>query len=171
MECTLRPWRMKDAPALAAIINNPRIQDNLRDGLPYPYNVQDGEAFLRSLFQAEENSLFAFAITANDVLAGSICVTRQHNIHARTGELGYYIAQSFWGRGLATSAVRQMCEWVFAHTDLLRIFAEPFAFNAASQRVLEKCGFACEGTLRANAVKKGAVLDMKMYALIKTPTA
>lgn len=95
-------------------------------------------------------------------------MTRAENVHSRTGELGYYLGESFWGHGIASEAVRQICSYVFEHTDILRIFAEPFAYNTASCRVLEKAGFSCEGTLRCNAVKNGRVLDMKMYALLRS---
>jgi RimJ/RimL family protein N-acetyltransferase len=85
----------------------------------------------------------------------------------RTAELGYYIGEPYWGKGIMTEAVRQTCEYVFAHSDILRIFAEPFADNIGSCRVLEKVGFRFEGLLRKNAVKNGEVLDMKMYALVR----
>jgi len=158
---------MEDAGDLAAIIDNKKIQDNLRDGLPYPYTEEDARAFLAATLAADPHDAFSFAILADGQVAGSIGVFRQGNIHALTAEMGYYIGESFWGRGLGTSAVGQACRFIFEQTDILRIFAEPFAHNAASCRVLEKNGFKCEGTLRCNAVKNGRVLDMKMYALIK----
>jgi len=81
--------------------------------------------------------------------------------------MGYYIAEPLWGKGFGTSAVKQTCRYIFEHTDIIRIYAEPFAHNAASCRVLEKSGFQCEGVLRKNAVKNGKEIDMKMYALIR----
>jgi len=86
---------------------------------------------------------------------------------SRTAEVGYYIAEPYWGQGIGTSAVKQLCEYVFQNTDIIRLFAEPFAHNAASCRILEKCGFELEGTLRKNAVKNGVVVDMKMYSILK----
>ncbi len=88
-------------------------------------------------------------------------------IHRLTAELGYYIAEEYWGKGIMTEAVKQICEYVFAGSDIIRIYAEPFAYNAASCKVLEKAGFQYEGTLRNNAVKNGKVIDMKMYLKIK----
>ena len=81
--------------------------------------------------------------------------------------MGYYIAEEYWGKGIMTEAVIQTCEYVFAKSDIIRIYAEPFAYNKASCRVLEKAGFQCEGILRDNAVKNGRVIDMKMYSLLK----
>lgn len=81
--------------------------------------------------------------------------------------MGYYIGEVYWGKGLGSAAVKQVCSHVFSSSDIIRIFAEPFANNAASCRILEKSGFECEGTLCSNSVKDGCVLDMKMYSLIK----
>lgn len=167
MDCGIREWRMEDRDALAALLNNKNILNNLRDGPPYPYTADDAGEYIAAMRSADQAKTFAFAITADDTLAGSIGVFRGGNIHFRTAEMGYYIGEPYWGRGLGTSAVRQTCEYIFAHTDIIRIFAEPFAHNAASCRVLEKAGFQLEGILRANAVKNGKVLDMKLYALVK----
>ena len=167
MECKLRKWKTEDARELAAMINNKNIQNNLRDGLPFPYSENDAKTFIRELLTADASNTFVFAVTYKEKIAGSIGVYRKDNIHFRTGELGYYIAEPYWGKGLGTSAVRQICEYIFNKTDIIRIFAEPFAYNAASCSILEKNGFVYEGTLRRNAVKNGRILDMKMYALIK----
>ncbi|MDR3239239.1 MAG: GNAT family N-acetyltransferase, partial [Clostridiales bacterium] len=120
---------------------------------------------------AEKDSAYAFAITADGVVVGSIGVFRKANIHSRTGELGYYIGEAYWGKGIVKEAVKQICSFIFESTDIIRIYAEPFAFNAASCRVLEKAGFKFEGTLRQNAVKNGAVIDMRMYAILKKESA
>ena len=109
----------------------------------------------------------AFAVSVDNKVIGSIGVFRQENIHKQTAELGYYIAEEYWGKGIMTEAVKQICAYVFGSSDIIRIYAEPFAHNNASCRVLEKAGFQYEGTLRSNAVKNGKVIDMKMYSLLK----
>ncbi|MHC1693920.1 MAG: GNAT family N-acetyltransferase [Eubacteriales bacterium] len=168
MDCTIRPWTLADAPNLAAALNNKNVLDNLRDGLPYPYTAKDAEDFINMALSPEKsNKAYMFAISLDGKAVGSIGVFRKDNIHSRTAEMGYYIAQSYWGQGIGTSAVTQTCRYIFDNTDILRIFAEPFADNAASCRVLEKSGFTCEGLLRKNAVKNGEVRDMKMYALVR----
>ncbi len=167
MTCRIRKWKLSDAAALAAAVSNEKILDNLRDGLPYPYTEQDGEDYISDMLSAKEDETFAFAITADNKVIGSIGVFRQENIHRRTAELGYYISEEYWGKGIMTEAVKQICEYVFSKSDIIRIYAEPFAYNAASCRVLEKAGFQYEGTLRNNAVKNGKVIDMKMYSLLK----
>lgn len=167
MSCAIRKWSVSDRERLAEMLNNRKVLDNLRDGLPYPYTPEDGEEYITSMLAADEIRTFAFAITVDGVVIGSIGVFRQENIHFRTAELGYYIGEPYWGKGYTTSAVEQVCRYVFDHSDILRIFAEPFARNTASCRVLEKAGFQLEGTLRSNAVKNGEVLDMKLYSLVR----
>ncbi len=167
MEISIREWRINDKAALAENLNNLNVLNNLRDGLPYPYTEQDAEEFIRAMLSSDKNNTFAFAITLDDKVIGSIGVFRQDNIHFHTAEMGYYIGEAYWGNGYATSAIKQVCRYVFEHTDIIRIFAEPFSHNIASCRALEKAGFIYEGTLRSNAVKCGNIVDMKMYALIK----
>lgn len=165
--CQIRKWKLSDAKDLAIALSNKKIQDNLRDGLPYPYTEQDGADYISAMLSADENETFAFAITVDGKAVGSIGVFRQVNIHRQTAELGYYLAEEYWGKGIMTEAVKQICEYVFGKSDIIRIYAEPFAYNAASCRVLEKAGFQCEGILRKNAVKNGKIVDMKIYSLIK----
>lgn len=167
MKCKIRKWKLTDAKDIAVALSNKKIQDNLRDGLPYPYSEQDGIDFISSMLSANEDETFAFAITLDDKVIGSIGVFRQQNIHRQTAEMGYYIAEEHWGKGIMTDAVKQICEYVFENSDILRIYAEPFAYNTGSCRVLEKAGFQYEGTLRNNAVKNGKVIDMKMYSLLR----
>ena len=168
MICKIRRWKLSDAKDLAIALSNRKVQDNLRDGLPYPYTEQDGKDYISDMLSANEDDTFAFAITADNKVVGSISVFRQGNIHRQTAELGYYVAEEYWSRGIMTEAVKQICEYVFSKSDILRIYAEPFAYNIASCRVLEKAGFQYEGTLRSNAVKNGKVIDMKMYSLLRT---
>lgn len=163
----IRKWQLSDASRLAEVLSNQKILDNLRDGLPYPYTEQDGREYITAMLSANENDVFAFAVTVDGRVVGSIGAFRQENIHRQTAELGYYLDEEFWGKGIMTEAVKQLCDYAFSRSDIIRIYAEPFAFNIGSCRVLEKAGFECEGTLRNNAVKKGKVLDMKMYARLK----
>ena len=158
---------MTDAADLARTISNKKVQDDLRDGLPYPYTEQDGAEYIQAMLSADENNTFAFAVTVDDKAIGSVSVFRQENIHRRAAELGYYIVEEYWGKGVMTEAVKQICKYVFENSDIVRIYAEPFAYNTASCRVLEKAGFTLEGVLKNNAFKNGKIIDMKMYALIK----
>lgn len=165
MNLSIRKWRIDDKSDLAINLNNLKVLNNLRDGLPYPYTEHDAEDFIRTMLLADKDS--TFAITLDGKVIGSIGVFRQDNIHFRTAEMGYYIGEPYWGNGYMTNAIKQVCEYVFENTDIIRIFAEPFAHNKASCRALEKAGFQYEGTLKSNAVKCGSIVDMKMYALIR----
>jgi len=166
----IRSWRREDAPSLALAINSTKVQDNLRDGLPYPFTVSDAEAFIERILSSEDNDGFSWAITADGSVVGSIGVVRKENVHRLTGELGYLIAEPYWGLGIATQAVRQVCSHVFENSDIIRIYAEPYAHNIGSCRVLEKAGFSFEGTLRSNAVKNGRIIDMLLYANVREPS-
>ena len=168
MNCKIKKWELTDAGDLARALSNTKVQDNLRDGLPYPYTEKDGTDYISAMLSADENETFAFAIVSDNKVIGSIGVFRQENIHRQTAELGYCIAEEYWGKGIMTDAVKQICKYVFDKSDIIRIYAEPFAYNTASCRVLEKAGFQYEGTLRSNAVKNGKIIDMKMYSLLKT---
>ncbi|MCL1914086.1 MAG: GNAT family N-acetyltransferase [Eubacteriaceae bacterium] len=163
----LRHWRIEDAPDLVAAINNKKVLDNLRDGIPYPYTDKDAEEFIIAMLGAQKDTQYAFAIIYDGKVVGSIGVFRKDNVHRLTAEMGYYIAEPYWGKGITTEAVRQTCSYIFENTDIIRIFAEPYAHNVASCRVLEKAGFQLEGVLHSNAIKNGQVTDMNMYAVIK----
>ena len=167
MLCKIREWRLSDAVDLAMALSNKKVQDNLRDGLPFPYTEKDSLEYINAMLTADKNDTFAFAVTVYDKVIGSISVFRQGNIHRLTAELGYYISEEYWGNGIMTEAVKQICDYVFRNSDIIRIYAEPFSYNTASCRVLEKAGFQFEGLLRQNAIKNNKVIDMKMYALIK----
>ena len=107
MECFIRKWNIKDAAHLAEMLNNKKILDNLRDGLPYPYTIKDAEEYITAMLLADQEKTFAFAITLGERAIGSIGVFRCENIHFRTAEMGYYIGEPYWGKGIMTIAVRQ----------------------------------------------------------------
>ena len=167
MNIKIRSWRIEDAKSIANALNNKKVQDNLRDGLPFPYTVSDAKDFISAMLTADKNITFAWAITVDDTAIGSIGVFRKDNVHRLTAEMGYYIAEEYWGKGIAAEAVRQVCTYLFENTDIVRIFAEPYDSNTGSCRVLEKANFVYEGTLRKNAFKNGQFLDMKLYSIIK----
>ena len=166
-KCRIRKWKLTDAGDLASTLSNPNILNNLRDGLPYPYTEQDAVEYITAMLSADEKDTIAYAVTVEDKAVGSIGAFRQINIHSRTAELGYYLAEEYWGQGIMSEALRQICGVIFENTDIIRIYAEPFSYNIGSCRALEKAGFQYEGTLRNNAVKNGKIQDMKMYALIR----
>ena len=167
MICKIRPLEINDANDLSLVLNSKNVLDNLRDGIPFPYTATDAVEYINAMLNDNNDKNYAFAIVSDNKVIGGIGAIRQDNIHSKTAEMGYYIAEHCWGKGIGTSAVKQTCDFIFTNTDIIRIFAEPFAHNAASCRVLEKAGFSLEGTLRKNAMKNGSVIDMRMYALVR----
>ena len=167
MKISIRTWKQTDAKALSDALSNKKILNNLRDGLPYPYTKEDALDYINFILSSNPNNTFAYAIDVDGVAVGSIGAFRQENIHYRTAEVGYYLAEKFWGKGIMTEAVRLLCSEVFAKTDIIRIYAEPFAYNTGSRRVLEKAGFQFEGIMKCNAVKNGQILDMALYAITR----
>lgn len=167
MKVSIRKWEMKDAEQLQHAINNKNVLDNLRDGIPYPYTIEDAKAFITEALNVPANSQYLWAILADDRVIGNVGVFRKDNIHHRTAEIGYFISEDYWGKGIMGNVLKEVSEYIFRETDIIRIFAEPFAYNIASCKVLEKAGFELEGILRNNAIKNNKILDMKMYSIIK----
>ncbi|MGN0808155.1 MAG: GNAT family N-acetyltransferase [Candidatus Coproplasma sp.] len=163
----ITPWKENYAKDLACALNNLNVLNNLRDGLPFPYTEEDALQFIRDMLSCDTDSTFAYAIIYKGKCIGSIAAFRQSNIHFRTAEVGYYIAEEYWGRGITTAALNEFCEKIFETTDIIRLYAEPFIYNKGSCKVLEKAGFVREGVLKSNAVKCGVVLDMALYAKVK----
>ena len=142
MNCKIRKWELSDAADLAAAISNKKVQDNLRDGLPYPYTEQDAIDYISAMLSSDKNETFAFAITADERVIGSIGVFRQGNIHRRTAELGYYIAEGFWGKGIMTEALAITSKYLLEIEDnIKKIHATHDLINPASGRILEKSGY------------------------------
>lgn len=163
---SIRPWQIVDAEDMSMILNNKKVQDNLSNGYPFPYAIADAEKFLNTICKKETDDAFRFAIVISEKVVGGITVLRQTNIHHRTGELGYYVSEEYWNKGICTIAVHLICQYVFENSDIIRIFAESFVRNISSCRVLEKAGFICEGILQSNVVKNDEIIDTKLYAIV-----
>ena len=121
MTVSIRTWKTTDAKSLASALSNRKVLNNLRDGLPYPYTEKDALDYIISILSSNPNDTFAYAIDVDGIAVGSIGVFRQGNIHSRTAELGYYLAEEYWGKGIMTEVVRQLCEKLFIETDILRV--------------------------------------------------
>lgn len=164
MNITLRPWSKNDLDILIEYANNPHIAQNLRDGFPHPYTRQDGKTFISSVCTENPTKVFAITIDNNHPI-GSIGVFPQTDIHRKNAEIGYWLAEPFWGKGIMADAVRQMVDYGFRTFDINRIFASPFGNNKASQRVLEKSGFTLEARLEKTLYKDGKFLDEYIYGI------
>jgi len=163
-EYIIRDWRMEDASSVAKYANNRKIWMNLRDAFPYPYSLQDAESFISRSIEADPITVFAIATQSEAI--GSIGLMLGEDVHRYTAEIGYWLAEPFWGKGIMTQAVKSMTSYAIRNLKLHRIFAEPYSINPASLRVLEKAGFICEGMLRSNAFKDDKVLDQFLYSYV-----
>lgn len=162
----LRPWTVADGSQLAVIANNRKIADNLRDGFPFPYTLRDARDWL-GLILPENNPPRFFAIIIDGKLAGSIGLSAKSDIYRMTCEIGYFLAEEFWGNNIMTRAIRAATSYAFKNFDIVRLYAEPFSDNAASRRSLEKAGYILEATLRKNVIKNGIIKDSCIYAILK----
>lgn len=162
----LRPWRLEDSGALVRHANNRNVSRNLRDLFPFPYTETDAQAFLARVVPVTPPT--SLAIEVDGEAAGSIGLHLQQDVLRHTAEIGYWLGEAHWGRGIMTEAVVAMTAYGFEHFDLLRIEAEVFARNPASMRVLEKAGFEREAWLRQRITKDGETMDVAMYALLRS---
>ena len=161
----VRSYRAGDKAALVAYADNRNVSRNLRDRFPFPYTPEVADWWLKHV--AAEDPATSFAIATAEELIGGIGVELGEDVHHRTGEIGFWLGEPFWGRGIVTAAVRAFTPWAFDRFDLLRIWAGVFESNPASARVLEKAGYAFEGRHRGAVVKEGKVLDELVYARLR----
>ena len=160
----VRSWEMADAASLVAHANNPRVAALLRDRFPHPYTMHDGRTFLRSVRKSKPETLFA--IEVDEAAVGGIGLMLQQDVDRVSAEIGYWLGEPFWNRGIVAEALVAVTRYGIEHHGLTRIFALPFAANAASCRVLEKAGYVREAYLRRAAIKHGEIRDSVQYAFI-----
>jgi [ribosomal protein S5]-alanine N-acetyltransferase len=160
--CTIREYRPDDADSLTKHANNRRVWLGLRDLFPHPYAIENAHEFLRQA--TTEKPTTKFCIDLEGATAGGIGIRLGEDVHRHVGQLGYWLGEEFWGRGIMTEAVSEFVNYCFKKFPLHRIHAEAYANNLASARVLEKAGFVLEGRLRKNVVKDGKVLDSLLFA-------
>jgi [ribosomal protein S5]-alanine N-acetyltransferase len=163
-KCTVRSYQPDDAESLALHANNRAIWKNLRDGFPHPYSVENGRAFIERALDAFPQT--NFAICVDDKAVGGIGYVLHSDIERISAEIGYWLGEPFWGRGIVSEVLKAVTEYAIQTHDLRRVFAVPFAHNIGSARVLEKAGFTLEGRMRSSAIKDGVVLDQFMYAYV-----
>jgi [ribosomal protein S5]-alanine N-acetyltransferase len=164
--CTVRPFIAADATSVASVANDRRIWLELRDLFPHPYSFADAEAYIGRVASIDPPHALAIVVDGNTV--GSVGLEFMGDVNRRSAEIGYWLGTPYWGRGIATEALSLVTDWAFDAHRLLRIFAQPFASNLASRRVLEKAGYLLEGTMRCSAVKDGVVRDQCIYARLST---
>ena len=162
----LREWQLSDIASLVENANNINIWNNVRDSFPYPYSEKDGKEFIETvLWMPKPTENLAIAVDGKAV--GGIGIVRQTDIERSSAEIGYWLGEKYWNKGIVTEAVKQMLDYVFANFPLQKIYTPVFDFNIASQKVLEKAGFEREAILKQGAIKNGKIIDLHYYSFIK----
>jgi [ribosomal protein S5]-alanine N-acetyltransferase len=157
MAIILRKWKRSDVAALAQIANNKNIADNLRDMFPFPYKKKDAKAWIENVKKQEITN--NYCIEVDGAVAGSIGYFQKDDIYRKNVEIGYFIGEEYWGKGIATEAIRLLLEIVSKNCNAVRLYAEVFEHNKASMRALEKNGFYLESIRKKAVIKNGVVMD------------
>lgn len=165
MEFKLRPWHMNDLDSLIKYANNAAIAKNMTDLFANPYTHENGKKFLD--MATNDNPLKRMAIDVNGEAIGGIGIHPQTDIRCKNAELGYWLAEPFWGKGIISKAIPQMTDHGFKTFNITRIFAVPFGTNIASQKALEKAGFTLEARLKNTLFKNNQYVDELIYAIYK----
>jgi RimJ/RimL family protein N-acetyltransferase len=160
--CEVRSWAVGDVASLTEHANNRKVWMNLRDRFPHPYTRRDARAFIAAVRAREPETMFAIAVSGAAV--GGVGFILHEDVERVSAEIGYWLGEPFWGRGIVTDALKATTAYAIEQHGLTRVYAVPFAFNVGSVRVLEKAGYVLEGRLRRSAIKDGVVVDQLQYA-------
>ena len=166
-ELILRKWDTKDIQALVHGANDPLIAANMRNSFPCPYTLENAKWFVNDCIVNDGNRRIIRAIETDGKAVGNICIFLQDDVYEKTAELSYWISVDYWGKGIATQAVKMICKEAFTVFDIVRIYAVPFDHNTASKCVLKKAGFTYEGTMRNGIYKNGKVQSCCIYSILK----
>jgi len=161
----LRPWKPGDEESLVRHANNRVIWRNLRDAFPHPYTLANAQHWIRSANPA--TPVTNFAIVVDGTAVGGIGLVLKDDVFRRSAEIGYWLGEEYWGRGIVTEAVRAVTDYAFATFDLCRVYAGVFEWNPASMRVLEKAGYEYECRMRKSVFKDGEIIDELIYAIVR----
>lgn len=168
MVTLIRQWKNEDLQELVAQANNINVWNNLRNYFPHPYTEEHGKAWLEKVVDALP--AINMAIEADGKLAGGIGIILNGDVYIKSAEIGYWLGEQYWGKGIATEAVRQMTEYAFYYFDIVRLYAEVFETNKASMRVLEKNGYYLEGVRRKAVFKNDVLMDDYIWVKLKIIT-
>ena len=162
----LREWRLSDKASLAENANNINIWNNVRDYFPHPYTEKDGEEFILMVTN-KPGPIVEFAIEIDGKAVGGVGLVLSHDVERIDAEIGYWLGESYWGKGIVTRVVKKMVTYAFENLPLKKIHATVFDYNTASMKVLENNGFEREAILKQAAIKNGKIIDLHYFSLIK----
>ena len=161
----LRKWEPGDEQSLQKNANNKNISRFLFDRFPFPYTMDDAELWVS--MKVHQYRITNFVIDIDGEVAGAIEFKQGDDVHKKNADLGYWLAEQFWGRGIMTEAVNLIIKYAFENFDLMRIQSAVNQNNPASMRVLEKAGFKKEGILKNAIFKDSEVMDEHVFGLCK----
>ncbi len=162
--CAIRSLMTSDDVSLARHADNRKVWLNLRDAFPHPYTLSDAREFIRASLELEPECRFAIEVGGEAV--GCIGFMLHGDVERVGAEIGYWLSEEHWGRGIMTQAVRAVTALAVERHALTRVYAVPYEWNPASFRVLEKAGYVLEGRMRRSALKDGKVIDQLLYAYV-----
>ncbi|KOH47124.1 hypothetical protein NC99_00590 [Sunxiuqinia dokdonensis] len=154
-----------DLEKLSEYANNDKVSVNLRDAFPKPYTLSDAENFKKMIDSQNPKTFFAIEYQGNYV--GNISLSIGEDVYKKSAEIGYFIGEQYWNKGIATKAVTLITDWGFNNLGIVRIHTGIFEFNKSSQRVLEKCGYTKEAIFKKSICKNNEIYDEIRYAKIK----
>jgi len=161
----IRNYINEDAENLTQYANNSKIWINLRDGFPHPYTIDDANHFIGLVNLADP--VTNYGIIINNICVGAIGFELGKDVFRKTAEVGYWLGEEFWNRGIMTNAVKLFTDFMFETFDIERIQASVFDWNPASAKVLSKAGFTLEARLRKHIIKNNMLGDELIYAKLK----
>ena len=161
-DLVLRPWQTADELALVRHANNRNIWRNVRDRFPHPYTERDAKLWIK--IANRDTTMLNLAMEVDGEAVGGLGVIFKDDVYQRTAEIGYWLSETYWSRGLTSRAVSALSDYIFTHYNIVRLYAGIFENNTASARVLEKAGYTFEARLRDNVFKDGEVMDELVYA-------
>ncbi len=159
----LRPPVEKDKDILATLANNKNVSSCLRDYFPFPYNISDAEIFIN--LTKLQKPVTTFAIEFDGKFCGIIGLVTQNDVYRKSAEIGYWLGEPYWNKGIITIAVKLITGYGLNQLDLIRIFAGVFENNIGSMRALERNGYLKEGILKKAIFKNDQVWDEHRYAI------
>ena len=162
---TLRSLKEDDKKPMAELLNNKNVCDNLRDLIPFPYTEKDAETFINLM--KDQNPVMVFGIEYNGQICGVISLIAQHDVYCKSAEIGYWLGEPYWNKGMLTIAIKLITDYGLNQLDFVRIFAGVFEYNLPSMKVLEKNGYKKEGVFEKSVFKNGRIWDEHRYAKVK----
>lgn len=164
MNIQLKEWTQEDVISLAKIANDEAVSNQLRNLFPYPYSEKEAQFFIDFTQTIDAKQHYVRAIFVDGTLAGGCSLDVQGDVNCKSAEIGYWLGRKFWGKGIASEVVRQLCVEGFSRFDIVRLYAEIFETNIGSRKVLEKNDFVYEGRFHKSIYKHHSFMDSLLFA-------